>query len=90
VCGSAAAGRFAIAAGSTTRTINTTAVTANSEIIMQGDESLGAALGVTCNTTLTSLIDPVVTARVAGTSFSIATSATIAVNPACFSYTIIN
>jgi hypothetical protein len=90
VCGAAAAGRFTIAAGSTTLTINTTAVTANSEIVMQGDESLGTALGVTCNTTLTSLIDPVVTARVAGTSFSIATSATIAVNPACYSYTIIN
>jgi hypothetical protein len=90
VCGSAAAGSFAIAAGATTLTINTTAVTANSQIIMQGDESLGTKLGVTCNTTITSLIDPVVTARVAGASFSIATSATIAVNPACFSYMIVN
>jgi hypothetical protein len=90
VCGSAAAGSFTIAAGATTLTVNTTAVTANSQIIMQGDESLGTKLGVTCNTTITSLIDPVVTARVAGTSFSIATSATIAVNPACFSYMIIN
>jgi len=90
VCGSSSAGNFVIAAGATTLTINTTAVTASSQIFMQGDESLGTKLGVTCNTTITSLLDPVVTSRTAGTSFSIATSATITVNPACFSYEIIN
>jgi hypothetical protein len=90
LCGGSSTGFVSIPAGSTTLTIDTTAVTSYSQIIMQGDESIGAALGVTCNTTLTSLINPVVTARVPGTSFSVATSATIAVNPACYSYMIIN
>lgn len=88
VCGSAAAGHFVIPAGATTVTVNTTAVTANSEILINEDQSLGAALSVTCNTGISSV--PAVSARVAGTSFSVVISASLATNPVCYDYSIIN
>jgi len=89
VCGSAAAGAFVIAAGATTVTVNTTAVTANSEIQINNDASLGTRLSVTCNTTL--LTAPwQVTARTAGTSFTVAIAAGPITNPECFSYSIVN
>lgn len=87
-CGSAAAGRVTIAAAATTVTVATTAVTANSEIFIQEDSTLGAALGVTCNTTIARSYVP--TTRTAGTSFVITSSAAPAANPACLSYKIIN
>jgi hypothetical protein len=91
VCGSAAAGSVAVPTGSTpTLQINTTAVTANSQIFVTIDEGLGTKLAVTCNNTLSTLVDPVVTARTAGTSFTIQINATLAVNPACVSYFIVN
>lgn len=91
VCGAAAAGSVVIAAGSTSVTVNTTAVSANSQIILTGDDSLGTRLGVTCNSTLaTALAGIGVTARTATTSFTITTLGTVAVNPMCVSYTIIN
>lgn len=86
VCGSAASGNAVVAAASTTVVVNTSAVTASSQIQLTFDSSLGTKLSVTCNTT-PSLIS--VSARTAGTSFTV-TTATPAVNPACFSYTIIN
>jgi hypothetical protein len=87
VCGSAAAGSVDIAAAATTIVVNTTAVTANSQIFVLYDSSLGTRLGVTCNTTEPALYG--VTARTPGTSFTItATAPTI--NSACFSYFIIN
>jgi hypothetical protein len=67
--------------------VNTTAVTANSQIFLMYDSSLGTKLSVTCNTTEPGLYG--VTARVAATSFTI--TATVSVtNPICFSYFIIN
>lgn len=91
VCGSASGGSIAVSTGTNpTLTVNTTAVTANSQILMNIDESLGTKLSVTCNTTLTTLTNPVVTARTAGTSFTVQIGATIAVNPACVSYLVIN
>lgn len=86
VCGGFAMGFVAVPAGSTTLTINTTAVTANSLIIVQPDQSLGTTLSVTCNTTLNN-ID--VSARVAGTSFSVQTNTPVT-NPECLTYHIIN
>lgn len=90
VCGAATAGAFVIAAAGTTVTVNTTAVTANSEIVVQPDTSLGTRLGVTCNTSLASIIGPVVTSRTVATSFVVTITGTTITNPACYSYTITN
>lgn len=87
VCTSASAGRFVISASATSVTVNTTAVTVSSEILVTEDQSLGTALSVTCNTGIT---QPVVTARVAGTSFTVSISAGLATNPVCFSYLLMN
>jgi hypothetical protein len=87
VCGSAQGGSVAVAAGSTTLVVNTTAVTANSQIMLQFDSSLGTKLSVTCNT---NVIIPAVISRTAGTSFTIGLTATPATNPACYSYTVVN
>lgn len=91
VCGSAAAGSIVIAAAATTVTVNTSAVTANSQILLLADDTLGTKLSVTCNSTLATLIGGLaVTARTGGTSFQITSGATPAVNPLCISYIIIN
>lgn len=88
VCGSAPAGSVTIAAAATTVQVNTTAVTANSQIIIIEDDSLGVRLSVTCNTT--SLGATKVSARTAGSNFTITTASAPATNPACLSYQIIN
>lgn len=88
VCAAASSGSVVIAAAGTTVTVNTTAVTANSQILIQEDSSLGTKLSVTCNTTTGR--DLTVTARTAGTSFVITTSAAPVTNPACISYRIVN
>lgn len=88
VCGSAAAGTFVVAAAATAVTVNTTQITANSEVFLQEDSSLGTKLSVTCNTTA-ALAPPTITARTAGTSFAVLTTAPTT-NPRCFSYHIIN
>ena len=91
VCGSAASGSVALPTGTNpTLQVNTSAVTANSQIMLTVDESLGTKLSVTCNTTLSTLLNPVVTARTGSTSFTFTIGAVIASNPACVSYTIIN
>lgn len=91
-CGSAAAGSVAVPTGITpTLVVNTTAVTANSQILFTPDESLGVRLGVTCNSTIAQVaIEPIVTARTAATSFTIQYNTTITTNPICLSYLIIN
>jgi hypothetical protein len=91
-CGSAVAGSFSCAtnASTATCTVNTTAVTANSQILVQEDETLGTKLGVTCNTSTTVIpTSRLLAARVAGTSFTI-NLGTVTTNPACFSYLIVN
>jgi hypothetical protein len=92
VCGSASAGSVAVPTGTNaTLVVNTTAVTANSQIFVQSDDTLGTKLSVTCNSTLASLIvEPVVTARTGGTSFTITISGTTTTNPVCLSYFIVN
>ena len=87
-CSAAAAGSVSIAAAATTVTVSTTAVTANSQIFIQEDSSLGTKLGVTCNTTTGR--DYTVTARTAATSFVVTASAAPVTNPACLVYTIVN
>ena len=91
-CASATAGSFSCATNASTGTcvINTTAVTANSEIFVtqRSDTTTGTRLGVTCNVTLSTVITEI-TAVTAGTSFTI-NLGTIAANPECFSYFIVN
>jgi hypothetical protein len=93
VCGSAVAGSVLIPTGTTssTLTVNTTAVTANSQIFFYPDDSLGTKLSTTCNSTLATLVGgSAITARTAGTSFQITFNGTIATNGVCGSYLIIN
>jgi len=87
VCAAAPTGSIAVAAGATTLSVNTTAVTANSLIILTFDASLGSKLGVTCNSTYTNAW---VTSRTPGTSFQITVAAAPVTNRACFNYSIIN
>lgn len=87
VCGSSQGGFVTIAAAATTKVVNTTSVTANSQISLTFDSSLGTKLAVTCNTTLA---PPYITARTAGVSFTITTAAAPTTNPACYSYTVVN
>jgi hypothetical protein len=86
-CGSNANGSVVIPAGSTSVTVNTTAVTAKSQVLVIFDSSLSSKLGVTCNTTFAA---PFVSARTAGTSFNLAVNTAPSTNPACYSYTILN
>jgi len=88
VCGSAAAGSVAMATGGSTLIVNTTAVTANSQIMITEDSSLGTRLGITCNTTTGRTYS--ISARTAGTSFTIKSSANPNSNKACLSYWIVN
>jgi hypothetical protein len=91
VCGSAAAGSFVIAASATSVVVNTSAVTANSQILLTEDSSLGTKLGVTCNTqSLLTLGVPKVTARTAGTGFTASIEVGPTTNPLCISYAILN
>jgi hypothetical protein len=78
-------GLFTVAASSTSVTVNNSAVTATSPILVQEDSSLGSALSVTCNTNQFSWM---VTARSVGVSFTLTLSSTPSGNPACFSYVI--
>lgn len=87
VCAAAAAGSVVVAAAGTTVTVNTTAVTANSQIFLTEDSGLGTKLTVTCNVTPATALT--VTARTAATSFVITTNAP-ATNPRCISYRIVN
>lgn len=93
-CGTAAAGMFSCSATATggTCTVNTTRVTANSEISITQDAADGGAsqLNVTCNTAnVLSTSAPLLAAKVAGTSFTI-NLGTVTTNPACFEYRIEN
>lgn len=87
VCAAAPNGSVVIAAAATTVQVNTTAVTANSQIMLTPDSSLGTKLSVTCNTTYQTLM---VTGRTAGSNFTITAGAAPTTNPLCLSYQIIN
>ena len=86
-CGSAPSGSVVVAASATTVVVDSTAITANSQVQLTFDSSLGTKLSVTCNTTP---VQATVSARTAATSFTITVPTAPTTNPACFSYTIIN
>jgi hypothetical protein len=89
-CEAAAAGAVAIPPGANpTLTVNTSQVTEHSQIFLEIDESLIIS-GVTCNTKLSELVQPVVTARKPGSSFTIQMNTKLFSNPACVSYHIVN
>ena len=88
VCGSAPAGSVAMATGVSTLQVNTTAVTPNSQIFVIEDSSLGSRLGIICNMGTTRRYT--VSARTAGTSFTIKSSNNPTTNKACLSYFIVN
>lgn len=93
VCTTASAGSIAIPTGITSvaLTVNTSAVTANSQIFIVPDDTLGAKLSVTCNSTLATLVGGMaITARTAATSFEVTYNGTIATNPLCASFLIVN
>lgn len=90
-CGAAAAGAFAcsVSASAGTCVVNTTAVGANSQIIVLETSKENTRLGVTCNTSPTVIPAILVASQVNGTSFTI-NMPTISTNPACFDYWIVN
>jgi len=92
-CGAAPAGTVSCATNATaTCTVNTSAVTASSQIFIsqREDTTTGTRLGVTCNVTPSVIIaDENITAVVAGTSFSFSLTQPVT-NPDCFSYFIVN
>lgn len=93
VCGSSAAGSVALPTNAVSSSIqvNTTAVTANSQIFAFTDDTLGTKLGVTCNSTVATLVGGLtISARTAGTSFTIANNVAVVTNPLCVSYLIVN
>lgn len=90
-CGAAPSGAFSCATAASTGTcvVSTTAVTANSNIIVQQVVSEGARLSITCNTASVLPSTPLVLSKSAATSFTI-TLGTVTTNPGCFVYWIID
>ncbi len=90
-CGATNIGAFscAVAASSATCTVNTTAVTANSEIFVNAVTDEGTRLSVTCNTSPTAIPAIYVSSKTASTGFTINMPA-ISTNPACFNFRIEN
>lgn len=89
-CAAAPAGSVVVDASDTATVVSTTAVTADSQIFLQTDASLGTRLSVTCNTQANSTFNPRVTARTAGTSFTITVDAGPTTNPLCLSFLVVN
>jgi hypothetical protein len=90
-CGAASSGSVVIAAGATSVTIMTSAVTANSQILITPDPSLSARLGVSCNTAPASAFALFgISARTPGRSFTLAVASPAAAGANCYSYTIVN
>lgn len=89
LCTAATEGAFTcdVAASAGTCQVNTTAVTANSNIIVQQVSYIGARLSKTCNTASALPAGPLTTTISAGASFTIALG-TFTTNPACFTYII--
>jgi hypothetical protein len=88
-CGSITMGSVAVPAGTNpTLVVDSTSITANSEVFLTPDQSLGTRLSVTCNTTVPTAT--VVTARTAAASFTFEAVGTFTTNPVCYNYAIYN
>lgn len=90
-CGSISAGAFScsVAASGGTCTVAESGVTANSEVFVIPVADEGTRLGVTCNTTLTAPPAIILASKTAATGFTI-NLPTIATNPACYDYFVVN
>jgi hypothetical protein len=86
-CGPAPVGSVAIPPSSNSLVVETSAVTRNSQIIATFDASLGQRLRVRC---YPEPLQPAISARVAGKSFTLTVPAAPRKDPACLSYVIIN
>lgn len=87
-CGSAAAGVVAVPTLTTTYTVNTTAVTANSRIFLQPtSDNTGIPSSPTCATLAVTAVN-MISARVAATSFTFSLPSTTGIT--CFGYWIVN
>lgn len=87
-CDSAPAGGFVMGVGSMTARVNTRSVTANSQILIIEDSSLGAKLGVFCNKTTGRTY--MITDRAPGISFTVTSSSPPTDHPACLSFQVLN
>lgn len=91
LCGSSAGGAVTVPAASTSVVVDTTAVTASSNIQLTRGDYLGSRLSVTCNTQPSLVVGtPRVTAITAGVSFTVAIDVAPTSNPLCLSYGIVN
>jgi len=82
-CGSNIDGFVAIPAGRSSVVVDTTTVTANSEISLTFDSSQGRSLGLVCNTRPQ---QPYISARTAGRSFTISVPSIFEANPGCIGF----
>ena len=89
ICGTAASGSSAIGPGSRSIQVNTTAVTADSVIVITPDSTLGQKLGVRCNPDSAAQTH-YVSGRTPGVSFSIGTTIPAAMESSCINWFIIN
>lgn len=91
VCQSYLNGSVVIPTGTNpTLVVNTSSITSGSRILLTSDDT-SAPNGATCNSTLATLIGGMaVTARTAGTSFTISYNGTISTNGLCVNYQIVN
>lgn len=88
-CTQAGAGSVALPAAATTLQVNTTRIGTNSQVFVFENTTVGARIGIgTCNTTTGRVYS--VTAKTAGVSFTITSSAAPVTNPACLDYVIVN
>ena len=92
-CAAAPAGRFSCATNASTGTcqVNTSAVTSNSEVIVQINSYAGTAIGVTCATGGNVTVVPFYTVASINTGVSFTINApTFTTNPVCYDYWIVN
>jgi len=87
VCGANIDGFVAIPAGSSSIVVDDSMVTSKSNISLTFDSTQGSNLGVTCNTTAQ---PPYISARTAGTSFTISVPGNFTTNPGCIGFHIKN
>ena len=87
-CEAAPAGSFLLAAGATIAKVNTTVVTAKSQILIIEDSSLGPLLGVSCNKTAGRTY--MIMDRDPGRSFTVSSSLAPNYKPACLSFQLLN
>jgi hypothetical protein len=88
ICGSAPTGKVAIAPGSSSVTVSTTQVTAQSEIHLDENFSYGALLGVSCSTSLGRHY--AISAQSPGQGFTVTTDTPPSGGSACLSFSLTN